>query len=211
MGATALQPGWMMALPDSEETSVQAAPVRMLSADEVVDQVRLAQRGDNEAFGVLVKLYHARVYNFLFRMMNGNAEAEDLTQETFVRAFKAIDRFDFRCAFSTWLFTIAKRAALNHFRDTRRHNHVEIDADDHPVEDTPATDHERADQGKRLWSIARTLKPVYHEVLWLRYGEDFSMEEIGRIISRPALYVKVVLHRARTALAKKLEKEGLAL
>lgn len=162
--------------------------------------IRECQAGSREAFALLVEQFHERIYNFLLKLTGRTHDAEDLTQETFLKAWQAIGRFDSRFSFSTWLFTIAKRAAFNHFRS---HRPVKD-----PAEALEATDDSdpsvvlsQAEESRELWRLARTLKPRQYQVLWLRYGEGFSVSEIAAIMGIHSLHAKVLLHRGRLRLA----------
>jgi RNA polymerase sigma-70 factor (ECF subfamily) len=165
------------------------------------------QTGCPDAFEALVGVFEARIYNFLCRFTGNPHDAEDLTQETFVKAFRGIRNYQPTHAFSTWLFTIAKRTAIKHFRSHRPTEPL-ADEEGDPGE---AADHNdpgamlaQKDEAISLWNLARRLKPKQHEALWLRYGEGFSVAETARIMETNQIHVKVLLHRARGRLAKLL-------
>jgi RNA polymerase sigma-70 factor, ECF subfamily len=165
---------------------------------------RQCQAGGDDAFALLVAQFHERIYNFLLKMTRQPADAEDLTQETFLKAWRAIDRFDPRCSASAWLFTIAKRTALNHLRS---HRHVaELSAAPEPTDgSSPSSILSQREEKHELWSLARTLKPKQYQVLWLRYGEGFSVAEIANIMRMHPIHARVLLHRGRSRLAKLLK------
>jgi RNA polymerase sigma-70 factor, ECF subfamily len=152
------------------------------------------------SFEALVSHFEKRIFHYLFQMTRNQHDAEDLTQVTFLKAFQNIHRYQSKHAFSTWLFTIAKRTALNHFRDSRPVEELgpELAAD---TED-PSVIMEKEDAYDGLWKLARSLKPDQHEALWLRYGEGFSISETARAMRTNSLRIRVLLHRARAALAK---------
>jgi len=184
------------------ECSSTTAPVveaPELSPERLVEQ---CQAGSLEAFERLVEHYEKRIFNFLCQMTNNPHDAEDLAQETFLKAYQGIHRFDSACGFSTWLFTIAKRTAYNHFRAARRPQEMprEAEADF----DDPSVLLEQKDEKSSLWKTARTLPQDQHESLWLRYGEGFSVAETAKIMRTNQIRVRVLLHRARKALAKTL-------
>ena len=163
---------------------------------------RLAQAGDAAAFEQLVSLHEARIFNYLCQMTGHVHDAQDLTQVTFVKAYRSLARFDPRLSFSTWLFTIAKRTMLNHFRDTRRTEEL---TDDERMElQTPATDAENRDEQASVWETARRLPRDQFEALWLRYAEGFSIAETARAMETNQVRVRVLLHRGRRKLAKLL-------
>ncbi len=162
-----------------------------------------AAAGSCEAFGALVAQFHERIFNFLLKMTGRPHDAEDLTQETFLKAWQSIARFDTRFSFATWLFTIAKRTAYNHFRSYRP---VADPAEaPEPVDDSdPSRTLSQIEETNELWRLARTLKPNQYQALWLRYGEGFSVMEVARIMGVHSIHAKVLLHRGRKQLAKLL-------
>lgn len=172
---------------------------------------QLAQRareGCRDSFELLVSRHERQIFNYLHQLTRNRHDAEDLVQETFIKAYRGIHRYDASFAFATWLFTIAKRTAYSHFRSAGR-------AVEHPSENqedrtNPATALEEKDERDLLWSLARRLKQNQYESLWLRYGEGFSVAEIARILNTNQIHVKVLLHRARATLAKALRARKLA-
>jgi len=169
--------------------------------------VRESQAGSREAYAALVGLFQDRIYNFLVRMTGQPQDAEDLAQETFVKAWQSLDRFDARFSFSTWLFTIAKRTACNHLRSRRpvadpaEAPELSDDAED------PCTVLSQVEERRELWRLARRLKPNQYQVLWLHYGEGFPVAEVAKIMGVLPIHAKVLLHRGRNQLAKLLAQQ----
>ena len=160
------------------------------------------QAGCRDSFDGLVGQFEKRIFNFLHRFVGNAHDAEDITQETFLKAFRSIHRYDPTYAFATWIFTIAKRTAVSHFRSARP---TEDLADhDQPDFDDPSVQLERRDEQASIWEVARALKPKQYQALWLRYGEGFSVAESARIMETTQIHVKVLLHRGRAHLAKSL-------
>lgn len=159
-----------------------------------------AAAGSAEAFAELVELYAGRLVRYLRGMGVPSHDADDLVQESFIRAYDALDRYDPRYAFSTWLYTIARRLACNFFRDRRDHAAL-------PEAGLPAAD-EGTDEPDPLpdtWGLAqRLLQPRYYEALWLFYGEDLSMKELADVMQITVTNAKVLVHRARQQLAQHL-------
>ena len=176
-------------------TTVKPAALDPTHAPEVVGV---------DTFGSLVEQYQDRIFNFLRKMGLNEADAQDLTQDTFVKAFRALDRFKPVYSFSTWIYTIARRTAANHFRDHRATEALpeEMDA----AHEDPSQSLVRQDESTQLWKAAKKLKPQFYEVLWLQYGEGLSIEETAQVLKRSPLYVRVSLHRARNQLAKILRR-----
>jgi RNA polymerase sigma-70 factor (ECF subfamily) len=193
---------WIGREPNAPRVSVPSSELDpALSAEQLAER---SKTGCRDSFEQLVAQFEARVFNFLLQMTRNRQDAEDLTQETFVKAFRAIHRFDPRHRFASWLYTIAKRTAVNHFRSVKP---TEPASDKHELDHAdPASLLAAKEQKHSLWQLARTLKPGQFEALWLRYGEDFSVAETAQIMNRTQIHVKVLLHRGRNRLAELLEK-----
>jgi RNA polymerase sigma-70 factor, ECF subfamily len=170
------------------------------SADEAA-LVRAAMNANPRAFDAIVRLHTSRVFNFLHQFTRHRQDAEDLTQQTFIKAFHALPRFDPTRPLINWLLTIARRTALNHFRAARRWE--EMPAQVACGNASPARSAEEHDQAENLWARARrALSQREFEVMWLRFGEELSTEETARIAGLTESNVKVIVHRARQQLLK---------
>jgi RNA polymerase sigma-70 factor (ECF subfamily) len=140
-------------------------------------------------------------------MTRHHQDAEDLTQQTFVRAFHHLDRFDTRRPLINWLLTIARNAALNHFRSAKRWE--EIPEETPAAGPTPASAAEERDQTANLWDRARAiLSRRQFEVLWLRFGEGLSTGETAQLVGLTQTHVKVLIFRARKSL---IQEGGMPL
>lgn len=171
----------------------------------------LAERSKNgclDSFEQLVARFESHVFNFLRRFTGDHHDAEDLTQVTFVKAYRNLHRYNSSYSFATWLFTIARRTGASHFRST--HRFEELPAGEESVQENPATALECKDERNSIWGLVRTLKPKQAEALWLRYAEGFSIAETARIMRTNQIHVKVLLHRARCNLSKMLTVRGSA-
>jgi RNA polymerase sigma-70 factor (ECF subfamily) len=167
---------------------------------------RQCQAGSRDAFAALVGQFQERIYNFLLKMTGRSHDAEDLTQETFLKAWQGIGRFDPQHSFSSWLFTIAKRTALTHFRSRRPV--ADLEEAPEPTDDSdPSALLAQNEENRELWNLARTLKPNQYQVLWLRYAEGFSVEETARIMGLLPIHTRVLLHRGRNQLAHLLQSK----
>ncbi len=177
-------------LPDSTATACDESAL-----------VRDAIAGSARAFDDVVRLYHRRVYGYLQQMTRKHHDAEDLTQQTFIKAFHHLKGFDPQRPLINWLLTIARNTALNHFRDTKKWEEMPYDMAG--SEPTPARHAENRDRAANLWDRARALlSPREYEVLWLRFAEELSVEETARVTSLTQTHVKVLVFRARQALLK---------
>lgn len=169
------------------------------AVDEAVDEAELVREclaGSARASRELVGLHSKRIYNFVYQMTRQRQDAEDITQKTFIKAFKSLHRFDPQRPIVNWLFTIARRTALNHFRAAKPW--VEMQDQVAGDEPSPASEVEQKDEIENLWEHARQRLPDReYEVLWLRFAENLTPAETARITGITETYVKVLTHRAR--------------
>lgn len=189
-----------MLLPSQVRTDASAPPHSENSSNEAGPACD--QFGANpQAFEGIVRQHSRRVFGFLYQFTRHRQDAEDLTQLTFLKAFKNLHRFDSRRPVINWLLTIARRSALNHFRDAKSFGEVPEDvASSAP---SPAHCAEEKERGENLWARARrVLSPREFEVLWLRFGEELSTAETARIAGLTETHVKVLVFRARQQLLK---------
>jgi RNA polymerase sigma-70 factor, ECF subfamily len=177
--------------------------VRNCVAD-VAATVAAAQAGNAEAFSALVEEYGPRLLSYLHQWIGNRHDAEDMVQETFLKACRNLYQCRNPGAFPGWLFTIARHTALNHLRSRRPTEPLDperlVDGED------PATMTSARDERRVLWEFARRhLRVDQFEVLWLRYAEALSMKEISQVTGRNGIHVRVLLHRARAALLQALD------
>lgn len=177
-----------------------------------------ARRGSEEAFRLLVERYERPVYGLLLRIVRRPETAEDLAQEAFLKAYRALGRFDPERKFSSWLFKIAHNSALDALR-REGHPLLSLDApladgDDppelpaDPKAENPFARAAGRDLGRALDSALRGLRPQYREILLLRFVEELSYEEIAEVLEVPLGTVKIHLFRARRDLARALAGLG---
>ncbi|WP_158277637.1 sigma-70 family RNA polymerase sigma factor [Opitutus sp. ER46] len=163
--------------------------------------IRAAAGGDSRSFGELVRTHQRRVYNFLHQMTRHRQDAEDLTQQTFIKAYHNLGRFDPQRPLINWLLTIARHSAINHFRDTKRWSEIPEDTAGGGL--SPARAAEVSDRTANLWDRARAvLSAREFEIMWLRFGEELSTEETARVVGLTQTHVKVLVFRARRTLMK---------
>lgn len=165
-----------------------------------------AQRGCADSFDCLLRRFQAPVLQFL-QHRGAAVDAEDLTQETFLRAFENLHRYRPRWSFSAWLFTIARRASINHHRRARPAiEQSDMDAVASP-EAGPLEVMVAAEGRRRLWDLAAdVLSEEQTTALWLYYVEDMSGRGIALVLGRSVASVKVMLFRARKRLLPLLAK-----
>jgi RNA polymerase sigma-70 factor (ECF subfamily) len=171
--------------------------------------------GDRELFGVLVKRYERRIVNYVYRITHRYEEAHDLAQEIFVKVYLALDRYDPKYQFSTWLFRIAQNSAIDALR---KKSISEVPLVRQTGDDSEAKEREFADEtdispyralkNKQL-SVAiddavEHLPPDYRELIQLRHFAELSYEEIASMKKLPLGTVKNKLFRARNLLKEAL-------
>jgi RNA polymerase sigma-70 factor (ECF subfamily) len=175
--------------------------------------VELVVDGDQDVFAVLVERYKDAVQNLAYRMLGNATEAEDVTQETFVRAYTQLGTYKPVHKFSTWLLSIASHLAIDQLR---RRRFLALPLDDVPflewLPDVGVSPEQSALQGEQqdeIQSYLQMLPGKYRAVIVLRYWYDFSYEEISQALKLTPALVKARLHRARELLARYMQKNSL--
>lgn len=167
---------------------------------------RLSAQGSVASFEKIVSRFQTHIFNFLRLSTRHHQDAEDLTQETFCQAWRSLHRYNPSLSFAPWLFAIARHTAASHFRSAEPFDPLPPDTG--IIEENPASLLAAKDDSDALWGLARTLKPKQWEALWFRYGEGFSTAETARAMHTNEIHVKVLLHRARAGLAKRMASSG---
>ena len=179
--------------------------------------VEEAKKGNEKAFASLMNRYRDSIYYMLLKMVNNPYDAEDLTIEAFGKAFRNIESYTPRYAFSTWLFKIAtnncvdfirkKQLAptpLDHLQDSMDNVTVNIQSD-LPDPEESLINHQKIEA---LKDIVSQLKPRYKSLIELRFYKEYSYEEISSELNLPIGTVKAQLYRAKTLLYNILIKTG---
>ena len=179
--------------------------------------VEEAKRGNEKAFTSLMDRYRDSIYYMLLKMVNNATDAEDLTIEAFGKAFRNLDSYTPKFAFSTWLFKIATNncvdfirkkqvspTPLDNFPDSLDNVTVNIQSD-LPDPEESLIHHQKI---AALKDIVSQLKPRYKSLIELRYYKEYSYEEISSELNLPIGTVKAQLHRAKTVLYNILIKTG---
>ena len=190
---------------------------------EDAELVERSRRGENAAFARLVEKYQDRVFNTCWRMCGNRTDAEDFTQEAFVRAFQALDRFSGQAQFYTWVFRIAVNLVISALRRRKRGSVLSLDhaSGDPDVRRDGATGcragmqiaggdrppDEQASRREEQALVRRALEDLEEQqraIVVLRDLESLDYAEIAEILGVPVGTVKSRLHRARLALAELL-------
>lgn len=174
---------------------------------EVISQVH---KGSEKAFTSLVETYQRPVYNLCYRMLGDPDEAEDISQETFLRVYKNITKYDAKRSFSTWLLSIAAHLCIDQLRK-RRMTLISMDTgtENEPVDHTPGPDatYFRKEDQQRIQALINTLNPQDRAAVVMYYWYDFSYDEIAHSLSMTPSAVKSRLHRARLSMAQTWSKQ----
>jgi RNA polymerase sigma-70 factor (ECF subfamily) len=188
------------------------------SADER-ELVCRAVTGDEDAFAVLVRAHQQTVYNIAYRMVGQRETAFDLAQETFLRAFKALDRFDQHRPFGPWLYRIATNLSINWVKRVRVptvsiERPVQYGGDVAPLDipdssQEPASRFAQAEQQAQLREAILGLPPDYRVVIELRHFQDLTYDEMAKELDVPMGTVKARLFRARRMLRDRLSAWGV--
>lgn len=168
-------------------------------AEDMRRLVALAQRGDGEAFGVLIESHYDLIYRTAYKWSGQRTDAEDIAQDVCVKLGQAIRGFNGRSAFSSWLY----RITLNAVRDmqrarSRRRRHVDALALVSP-EDAPADQEDVAAAGQ-LWSAVRALPEKQRDAVLLVYAEEMSHAEAGEVMGCKEATVSWHIHEAKKTL-----------
>jgi RNA polymerase sigma-70 factor, ECF subfamily len=185
-----------------EEDAASAADIRVL-----VDR---AQAGDREAFEELYLLHFDRIYGYLQMTVANRHDAEDLTNQTFVKMIESIDRFEWRkVPLSAWLFRIAHNLAIDHFRARRRWQPEEEPPEPPGSEVRSAEEQALAAIGEEsMLAMIEGLSEDQRQVLTLKFVFDFSNAEVGTILGKSEGAIKSLQHRALGSLQRRLAKGG---
>ncbi|MGH7498506.1 MAG: RNA polymerase sigma factor [Gemmatimonadales bacterium] len=176
--------------------------------------VLLARGGREAAYRELIRRYERPVFALLFRMVRDRELAEDLSQETFVKALNAIDSYRPEFKFSSWIFKIANNAAIDHLR-RRELDTLSLDGSPHAEtpeamqatalqigarQESPLDAVEAKELGGAIEAAIGRLRPEYRSCILLRHVEGRAYEEIAEMLNLPLGTVKTYIHRARNEL-----------
>jgi len=185
--------------------------------DEIQKYIDQAIKGDQNAYKALLNRYERGIYNMIYQMVKNREETEDLVQETFIKAFNALESYNNQFAFSTWLYKIA----FNNCIDSIRKKKLKTYPLDKPIatkegevqqeirDDSTSPEKEMlfSEKRKQINDAIRCLPQKYQKVIILRHQEERSYEEISEIMKIPLGTVKARIFRAREMLKRCLQEE----
>jgi RNA polymerase sigma-70 factor (ECF subfamily) len=179
------------------------------------DIITLARQGDQAAFTMLVQTYQTAIYNLCYRMLGEADQAQDATQETFLRAYTQFHRYDPERSFKTWILSIASHYCIDRLR---RRRVTWVDIDDEPLAGHPMLREKRVgpedsalqrERAADVQALLETLPAKDRAAVVMLYWYDLSYQEIAEATGATVSAVKSRLHRARAAMADALETKGV--
>lgn len=176
---------------------------------EINSQIENAKKGDQPAFTFLLNYYWTEVYSFILIRTENETNAEDITIETFSKAFDKISTFNSEFQFNTWLIAIAKNVHIDMLRKKKSSLFIDISENENKktydiADTTPSREDELITEQNlsQLLRFIKELKPHYQEVIQLRYFQEMTYQEIAYKINEPLSNVKIKLLRAKKLLAE---------
>jgi RNA polymerase sigma-70 factor (ECF subfamily) len=168
--------------------------------------IAAAKEGNAVAFAALYDLFADRVYRHILYRTGNPADSEDLTQQTFLKAWQAMGRYRVtEVPFVAWLLTIAHNAVVSHFRSKRDHVPLDLDL---PLPDTSAGPQEEAERKFHQAAVRRALAKLPHDqqqVVVMRYLDEFDYADIAKALKKTENNVRVIAHRALKRMQRSLE------
>ncbi len=201
-----------------EEASITAHTQAVGQHDDDLAAIERASAGDSAAFEVLVRKYQGWVFTLAYRMLGDHADAEEMAQEIFLKAYCALKRFERRSKFSTWLYSIATNHCLNRVESRRRRPRSQDVGGSERAQGNPGALEERVadpapgpeqalerdDLRRMVQQQLLRLTPEHRAILVLRDIQELAYEEIGELLDLPPGTVRSRLHRARMELKERL-------
>ena len=184
------------------------------SGDAVESLIQRCLGGDQNAWELIVRQYWRKVFNIAYKFVGKHDEAEDLTQEIFIKIFKSLSTFDRRANFQTWLISVSRNLCIDHYRSVRKERET-IDRQVDPNELTPASTDpgpmaalEQRDRVTLLRQALGQLPDTLRTAVLMRDIQEMSYQEIADKLGLPEGTVKSRINRGRTELARHVKKQG---
>jgi RNA polymerase sigma-70 factor, ECF subfamily len=171
--------------------------------------LRKAQKGDERAFSIILRMYETPVYNYVLRLVGDRSLAEDLTQEVFLRVFQGLPRFSLRCRFTTWLFQVTKNRVLDELRAMERRPRLSVALEDVPPLEALDQPVERLETIDAVWRAVNDLSVDLKMALLLRDVVGLSYNEIADSLEITLATVKWRIFKAREDVQLALAREGI--
>jgi RNA polymerase sigma-70 factor (ECF subfamily) len=189
-----------------------SADLPATAPDSLETLIRRCLRGDQNAWELIVRQHWRKVFNVAYKFVGKHDEAEDLTQDIFLKIFKSLDTFDRRANFQTWLISVSRNLCIDHYRSVRKERET-IDRDVDANELAPASSDqgpvaalEQRDRVALLRRALGTLPKTLRTAVVLRDIQELSYQEIADRLRLPEGTVKSRINRGRTELARQIRK-----
>jgi RNA polymerase sigma-70 factor (ECF subfamily) len=189
----------------AKKVSPMSQQIKYPNDPEQAEWIFLTKQGDQAAFGNLVEKYQRPVYNLCYQMLNDADEAEDATQEVFLRAYAKLDTYDEQRQFSTWLFAIASHYCLDKLKSPRLPLVSWDSLSDFRADHNPAQPEKillETETTQEVRALLETLKPDYRAAVVLKYWYTLSYQEIAQALDTTVSAIKSRLFYARKKMAQ---------
>jgi RNA polymerase sigma-70 factor (ECF subfamily) len=171
--------------------------------------LRLARRGDERAFALIMRQYETPLFNYIARILGGDrALAEDLSQEVFLRVYQALPGFDARCQFTTWLFQVAKHRVVDELRARERRGRPTVELSSAPQLHLSVAPVEPIESMEAVWEAIARLTLDLKMALLLRDVVGLSYAEIAEALDTTLATVKWRIYKARETVVAELIRDG---
>jgi RNA polymerase sigma-70 factor (ECF subfamily) len=185
----------------------QSAPTH--ATDELIER---CLKGDQSAWEAIVRLYRRKVFNVAYKFVGRHDQAEDLTQDVFLKLYKSLDTFDRRANFQTWLISVSRNLCIDHYRSVRKERET-VNRDVDPSDLAPASPGPRADTQLELRDRVQLLRraldelaPTLRTAVMMRDIQEMTYQEIAARLDLPEGTVKSRINRGRTELARQVQR-----
>lgn len=190
---------------DNATIKIVCRPMRKLTPKEI-ETLKAAKNGNLAAFEKILFQYEKMILNYAYRFVNNRQDAEDLTQEIFIKVYRSLRLVDPENNFKAWVYKIATNTIYDYLRKKQKNKELLIlDDPERPFETIDnKSSYRNIEADRDIECALQKIKPVYRSALLLFYYQDFTYQEIAKILSMPVNTVKTCLNRAKTALREDL-------
>ncbi len=195
------------------KTALALNNFKSLTDGELIEK---AINGREMGFEELVNRYQRQITSYVYRMLNNYDASLDVTQEVFIKVYNSLEKYSSDYKFSTWLYRIARNAAIDHMRrNSVSQQSLDVETSDgtfqiqiESTQPNPEQERERSEWRTEIESVIRCLPAVYRELILLRHGQDLSYDEIAEVTALPLGTVKNRLFRAREMMREIFVERG---
>ncbi|CAM4129447.1 MULTISPECIES: RNA polymerase sigma factor [Flavobacterium] len=185
-----------------------------INSEIILNNIEKAKTGDQVAFTFLLDFFWNEVYGFMLKRTENETDTDDITIETFAKAFDKINTYNPEFGFNTWLITIAKNVHIDMLRKKKTSLFIDITDEDNNnafnvVDETPTIEDDIITEQNlsQLLNYIKTLKPAYQEVIQLRYFQEMTYQDMAEQLDEPLNNIKIKLLRAKKLLAETISKK----